>query len=383
MATTNVFSRVALATMVVCGIGGIAQAAPGRPLPADACYPYNGPVFQQFVRESYELAPNHGRGIMPFTTYFDQRARKFGAPQGIEAYLKAQKASIASARTEAERTRRQLVLAQSLHRLVKKTITKFSLDRGFEFANVVRTGERQCLLQSVLVASMLQKAGVDAGSVMVWRGESGEASNLGHVVTLMHAANGRDVLVDCSEMHPFPKQQGLFLPEARTGQYRFVTPQYTSAPPAPHVLPKAPPTVAGTPFITGYTTVSDNRVLPVAQMRPLSVAYLKSQFDYYRGERVPGGILTSHPDPAALRQAASFWERSIKRCPQNPLSTYQLGRVQAKIGQSGPSTQHLQAAYRLYKGAGYIPRTAVEMVALDQPVRQARQGQPIQRGTGG
>ncbi len=359
-----------LTALLLLAASGAGRAA-GRGLPPDARYPYNGPTFRQWVRDSYALAP-HGARLTPFAVHFDRRARQFGVPQGVDAYLKTQAAVVAAAKDPEEKTRRQLVLAQSLHRLIKKSITRFSLDRGYEFASVVATGERQCLLQSVLLASLLQKAGVPGGTVMVWRGETGDASNLGHVVTLMQTATGRDVLVDCSERHPFPRHLGLFLPDAQTRQYRFVVPTYTSAPPSAPVLPRTPPSVATTPLITGYTPLNGGRPVSPSVLRPLSVAYLSSQFDYYRGERVPGGMLAPRPNLAALRRAAFFWERSVKTCPQNPLATYQLGRVQARLGQTTLSARHLQTAYRLYKTAGYVPPTAVEMVALNR----TRGGQP-------
>ena len=53
------------------------------------------------------------------------------------------------------RARKEQAFAAWSHKLTKTIIPRFSLDRGFEFANVVRYGERQCFLQSVLIASLV------------------------------------------------------------------------------------------------------------------------------------------------------------------------------------------------------------------------------------
>jgi len=59
------------------------------------------------------------------------------------------------------------LIGAELHKSVKKGIPKFSLDRGFEFTNTVKLGERQCFLQSIIIAAILQALDLDAGVVMV------------------------------------------------------------------------------------------------------------------------------------------------------------------------------------------------------------------------
>ena len=102
-------------------------------------------------------------------------------------------------------------------------LPKFSLDRGFEFHHAVGNRERQCFLQSVLMAGLLQRMGAEAGVVMIFKSQLGQTSNLGHAAVVLKLSSGRDVIVDASDPTPFIPHQGVF---ARVSGYRFLTPVY-------------------------------------------------------------------------------------------------------------------------------------------------------------
>src|SRR5439155_3269782 len=55
-----------------------------------------------------------------------------------------------------DRVRAEMLLAATLHGIVRKMLPVFSLERGYEFAEAERHGKRQCLLQSTLISSLLQ-----------------------------------------------------------------------------------------------------------------------------------------------------------------------------------------------------------------------------------
>ena len=63
-----------------------------------------------------------------------------------------------------------------------------------------RSGQRQCFLQSVLIAGLLQRMGISAGVAMVYRNPRGEESNNGHAVTLVKLPDGDDLVADAAEL---------------------------------------------------------------------------------------------------------------------------------------------------------------------------------------
>jgi hypothetical protein len=170
-----------------------------------------------------------------------------------------------------KKTQAEVEFSARLHKLIKDIIPRFSLDRGFEFANVITRGERQCFLQSVIIAGILQKTGVDAGIAMVYRSISGQESNNGHAVVLVKLPNGRDLIVDASDPVPFVEQRGLFV---NHHGYKFVKPVYNKA---DHQ-------------ILYYTAESNSSRIAASRVKTLDYNFIRSQFYYYRGERAPGGV---------------------------------------------------------------------------------------------
>ncbi|MDX1933648.1 MAG: hypothetical protein SFU56_13710 [Capsulimonadales bacterium] len=346
-----------LAAVVLGATGGAVRAQEvARPLLPKERFPYGSEVFTAMIDDSYRLAPD-GRTLPEFYGFYRDRVRQAAertripalATVSLEEYLNREGQRIAGIRSPEERLRAELELSDGVFRIVKKSITRFSLDRGFEFAGVVRTGERQCLLQSVLVAGMLQKAGLPAGVVMVWKGETGEASNLGHCVALMRHCDGTDRILDVSTHNvPDLMHRGLYLCNPQNSGYLFVEPVFD----------------AGTRRIREYLPVKGGRTIPAHQVRPLTVSFLRSQFDFYRGERAPGRLIWKQATPEALERSAQALERAVRTCPQNPLATYYLGRVRARQGQEQAARQRFAAAFRLYEMQGWVPDSATEVYAL-------------------
>lgn len=323
--------------LIALAIGLGSPFAWGR-LSRDASYPYGGETFRAFVAESYRQAGAGGPDA--FFLWFDAETQaRLGAtlPHWLAAQRKAldrtratkNAASIAKAETTA---------CHETWELIKKTLRRFSLDRGFEFTNAVAHNERQCFLQSVLIAGLLQHGGVDAGVAMVWRNPKGQESNLGHAVAIARLASGRDLLVDASDPEPFMRHGGLFL-RTRTG-YAFVTPMYAAA----------------RAEITGYRSPG-GATIPGATLMGLDPRFLASQFDFYRGERASGGPISTKPTPQGLAASERHLRSATNRCSSNPLATYVLGLTQRKLGKASEARTTLRRAEALYRKFGWTPES--------------------------
>jgi hypothetical protein len=311
-------------------------------------YPYRSPQFNQFVADSYAAA---GAGEPAAFYQWMEEAYQRGPVRypgkeslTLEQLIEAKRQEFA-ALDPAQRAAAETELGGWLHKMVKKTIPRFSLDRGFEFTNVVRYGERQCFLQAVLIAGLLQAAGADAGVEMVSRNIAGTETNNGHAVALLKLPNGTDIIVDASDPEPFVRQQGLFV---RAGSYRYVTPVYAE----------------GSGVIHGYRAVSGGGEIPVSRVRTLDAAFIRSQFFFYRGERAPGGLLGQPPTPEGLEAEAGYLRQSVQLSPQNPLAVFTLGRTYLRQGKTAEGRAVIQEAYRTYTQAGWVPAGPREYLAL-------------------
>lgn len=303
-------------------------------------YPYGSPAFSTFIQDSYK--ESRSTGVQAFYAWLEQtylktsKAKLNGFEQlSLKEALAQRKKELEAIQDPAKRTRLELETAAWLHRMVKATIPKFSLERGYEFTYTVANGERQCLLQSVLIAGLLQDMGIKAGAYMVWKNDKGQVSNLGHVAAVVKLSDGRDVLVDASEPVPFFKHQGLFT--VVNGQYRFVE---------PHFNPD------GT--IAKYALTGEEQLVSPAALSPLSNTYLRSQFYYYRGERAPGGFMTPPKTMQGLADSERFLKQAVEYAPENPLATYVLGLVLQREGKN-EGAGYIQKGYRLYTQYGFVP----------------------------
>jgi hypothetical protein len=328
----------------IATVFGIALASTlAQPSSATRTYPFGSSQFTQFVSDSEQAAP--ATNAPEFQSWWRERFKQ--NPHSdlpgvtLEAALEARGKIIQAETDPCKRAQLESQTGAQLHALVKKLIPKFSLERGFEFTNTITKLERQCLLQSVLIAGMLQRAGIDAGAVMVWKNQTGGISNLGHVVVVLKRSDGLDVLVDASDAEPFMRHAGLF--GLANGKLQFVT-----------------PTFASDATITNYTTIKDSRTIKPSEFQTLSNAYLRSQFFYYRGERASGGFM-GHPSiPAGLEASAKFLRESIRLEPNNPLAQYVLGHVYRRLGWMDEARTQYAKGYALYLEQGFVPQGPME-----------------------
>jgi hypothetical protein len=325
--------------MVACGPVHTAPIKIAKRDLGQASYAYGSPEFNQFVADSYAYAP----GTSAFDAWLIKANQAHPFPdqgsQSLKPYLRAKRAELAKITNLNERAAAETAFGGDVWKLIKQSIRKFSLDRGYEFTSVVNTGERQCLLQSVLVSGLLQAAGVNAGTAMVYRNISGDESNCGHVVAVLRRSDGKDILVDCSDPEPFVQQQGLLMGDRTLSSYRFLRPQYG----ADHTISSYQPDDGGSP-------------LSPQKVSPLSTNYLRSQFEYYRGERAPNGFAQgAAATPDGLRLTLTHLEKAKRYCPDNALAMYVYGRVLWKLGDKPAATEALKTAYSLYRQYGHVP----------------------------
>ena len=296
---------------------------------------FGGTVFDSFVQESFK-ATDKGKAASFYA--FMEKGIKANQSASWTAWINLKQGELSASK---DKPATRGAITAELHGIIKKVIPKFNLDRGFEFAYTTSLGERQCFLQSVLIASILQRVGIEAGTVMVYRNAKGETSNLGHACNLVRFDETRSALVDASDPTPFNMHQGIFL--RINGRYKFTKPQYEGS------------------HIKLFWPAGGGPSAPLASVLPLPVDYLNSMFDYYRGERVAGGLMTQKPTQRALTKTTTFLERSVRRSPQNPPAVIQLARTYLKQGRIGQAELRIQHAERLYKAAGWMPGSVTEL----------------------
>lgn len=315
---------------------------------------YRSPAFDRFVGDSYREARLTQAQAKGWYAWMDGAYKKSGVRYAgkekittLAPLMDSISHDYAKAKTPEQKTQIELKTGTFVHMMIKKSIPKFSLDRGFEFAQAMQKGERQCYLQSILVSGLMQRAGMKAGVVMVSKSEKGEETNNGHCVALVKLSDGRDVLVDVSHPAPFVGQQGLMVADAQTGEFQYVSPIYDA-----HEI------------ITGYHTQAGGASVPLSKVQGLAYSYLVSQFDYYRGERAAGGFVAAQKTPEGLAASARYLEKSIKACPENPLAQYVLGRVYLRQGKEAEAKAQIVTAYRMYEKAGWVPQGEKDALAL-------------------
>ncbi len=330
-------ARLAWAVCICILSASTSHASAPKPTAKFSNWPdiaYAGPTFDSFVRDSfrYVSAGNPARFYdsmeMGIESYFDEPWNSFiNRQRGLLAVAKS---------PEAKRDARVAVCTE-VHRMVKQLVPKFSLERGFEFAYMTTKGERQCFLQSILIAGVLQRCEIESGIVMVYRNPAGQPSNLGHCVVVVTLSHGEQVLVDASAPEPFIAQKGIF---ARyRDDYIFLRPIFENK-----------------VFITGYRReVLPAASLPVQQVLPADITFMRSMFEYYRGERVINGVLTKNPSESGIRKSIRQLQKSVKLCRENPLALYMLGLAIEKQGKSNQWKYFYRKAKELYSRSGWVP----------------------------
>ena len=315
-----------------------AKSAHSQGAHGDARFEYHGPVFTQFLVDSY--TENNQGDPRQFYTWFDNATKPFlENNMTLNAALAEKRSELARISDPKAKAAKELEIGAWTHKLIKKSIPKFSLDRGYDFTNTVAHGERQCFLQSVLISSLLQKMGMDAGVVMVARNMAGQTTNNGHASAILRLSNGKDVLVDASEPEPFARHQGLFAYNIAKGSSQYINSNFEGT----------------SGVILSYQGQPTNAKVATSQIRTLSVPFLRSQFEYYRGERTIGGLILTPLTAKGLATEESRLQKAVRLCPQNPLAVYMLGRVSMRMGKKDAAKAQLTAANALYAHAGWVP----------------------------
>ena len=298
-------------------------------------FAFGSPTFNQFVSESYRV---NGGDAHEFYRWFERAFRRT-AGESRNDLLIATRRHIRSLHGS-DRVVAEMQLAASLHSIVRRMLPVFSLERGYEFAEAERHGKRQCLLQSVLISSLLQQAGLRSGIVMIFRRQTGELCNNAHNVALLHLSDGTDVLVDGSSREPFAEHRGILVKTSRG--YLYVDPLYSAS---RHGV------------ITGYQEEASRRSMASDQIAVLDNAFITSQFDYYRAERTEHGVMDRVPLPLGVNRSIAFLRKSIQECPGNPLAEYVLGRAYRMNGDMEDARLQFRRARRLYSECGWIPES--------------------------
>jgi hypothetical protein len=328
-----------LAALAVTSSALVCESVQAHPLPATERYAFSSEAFASLVQDSYREL---GRKPESFTSWlqsaYEQQPKVWlGRIASLNGALEVRRLELAIQTDPSFKARLERKTGIWLHRLVKGLIPKFSLDHGFEFVHAVNAGERQCLLQSVLIAALAQEMGINAGTAMVWRNQRGQVSNLGHVVTVFKLSDGKDVLVDASDPEAFMQHQGLLMNDSSAEDLRFLEPKYDKE-----------------SNITAYVRRADGATLKPLQVAGLERNYLRSQFYYYRGERTPNGFF-GPSSAAGLVASARFLETAIRCDDSNPLAVYVLGLVYRKQGREAKARVQFQQSYALYNRYGFVP----------------------------
>lgn len=323
---------------------------------SDERYQYGSKRFNLLLAESHSLCRTTEEH--DFYRWMDEayKSSKYQIPGleglSVEALTTAKKQELKAIVDKAKKADAEIEIGASLHKLIKTIIPRFSLDRGFEFCNVMKYGERQCFLQSVLIVGLLQDMGVDSGVVMVYKNIKGETSNNGHATVLVKLSDGRDIIVDASDPEPFAHQQGLFV---RTTDYQYVEPIYEKSGDA----------------ITHYRASAGGSRIETSSVRTLDYNFVRSMFWYYRGERTTGGLTLGPKTKDGLYRSVRYLRASVHLGWRNPLAVYMLGRVYYALGDMTMARYHLRHAREYYTLFGYYPEGPREYYALIHKAKQS------------
>ena len=344
----------ALAVILLCGLAAGGRAEEKVVEEIAFPHPYGSEAFAGFVEGSYRVT---GAGSTEnFSSWME--GSTLGAARAFSAgklgsdwadLLERHRAALEQTKDPEERARKEMALGVWLHAMVKSALPNYDLNRGFELAYAAQRQERQCLLQSILISSLLQAMGVDAGTAMIYQNREGQYTNNTHVVVMLKLATGRDAVVDASYKETLVAHKGLMA--MTDGRYRYVRPVYTN----------------DYREITAYREEPSRRMLEPKDVRPMDAAFVRSQIDFYRGERAPGGVLARATSRAGLERSVRFFESSLTHAARNPLPAYFLARTYETQGRTGDAHQQYLAARGLYSQAGWIPNELYRAINRTRP----------------
>jgi tetratricopeptide (TPR) repeat protein len=332
MVMNKIFGLGALLSLCLLGFIGLKTAA------SSDLYPYKSEKFGILLDDSYNVTNQVER--KEFYDWMNKAYFKSGClfpgkeKLSFDALLDDLKRDLSKL---PEPLDYELKILVWLHKLIKTIIPKFSLARGFEFSNIVKLGERQCLSQSILMAAILQKIGIEAGVIMVYRNPEGQESNNGHAVVLVKLTQSKNVMLDASHKEPFVYHLGIFAKGKE--DYCYLEPVFET----------------GSHYIIAFDLASGEGKLDPEQVAPLDYNFVRSQLYFYRGERVPGGLIEGTKTEKGLKAAADYLKKSVALCPHNPLAVYYLSLVYQALGKTDKANKLLTQAYNLYCRYGWVP----------------------------
>jgi len=328
-------------------INGISYSIENTKLPSlskDYRCLYKSEIFDAFVDDSYENEESGNK--KEFYDFMDKSYMEwkntpgnkipFETTENFDGIFDEIKNNLHIIKNKNEKAAKEKEIGAWLHKFIKAIIPKFSLERGYDFKNVVKYGERQCFLQSVLIAGLLEKCGIDAGVFMVYINDKGQDSNNGHAVVVMRLSDGKDILVDASDPEPFMKHKGLFV--HYNDCYYYVNPVYNNK-----------------SEIESYKARVNNKDISTREILPLDTDFSRSQFYFYRAEWIKGGLHEKVMTKEGLSCSAFYMEKSVSCCKENPLAVYMLGRIYEKLGEKDNAIRCFKNARVLYETFGWIP----------------------------
>jgi Flp pilus assembly protein TadD len=124
------------------------------------------------------------------------------------------------------------------------------------------------------------------------------------------------------------------------GGWRFVTPTFDGD------------------VMTAYVRTDGRGSVPAAKLGFLSLAYVRSQYDYYRAERAVGGVLgtgSGRSTPDGLKTSETLLRQALKEEPGNALAASVLGTVMRKQGRLDEARAQYRSAGALYTAQGHLP----------------------------
>lgn len=334
-------------------------------------YSYYSQRFSQLVSESYK--ENKSDDIDKFHAWMEQIYENL--PQQVqlknnkvkiklEDFLKLKKKELQDILDIPKKTKYEIELCTKFHKFIKTIIPRYSLERGFEFYNVVNLGERQCFLQSVFIAALLQEIGLNAGVAMVYKNEYGKETNNGHAATLIKLSNKRDIIIDASNKKPFARHLGVFarylappspLEKELSSVSDYIPFYKINGAKAPHYIYVEPVYKKDSDEIQYYKSAADNKEIDAIEVKTLDFPFIQSQFWYYRGERTKGGLFATVKTKEGIETAENNLKKSIKLCPNNPLPVYMLGMVYLLDENLYQARNFLEQARELYLKSGWLP----------------------------
>lgn len=262
-----------------------------------------------------------------FYTWYDSSLAKLYIPTGLKD----------DSLNPEQKTNLQIAFAKELYNWIKKTLPRYSLDKGFELTNAALHSQRQCFLQAIILTSILHKNNIDAAIAMVNLNDNGSETNNGHAIVILKLPNGNDIILDGSAVTPFMNHLGIFVntPDG----YLYVKPVY----------------MMGSNQISYYSSTADSQIIPTSSIIIFDLNFLRSQIYYYRGEQAKNGSISEKPNKKGLSNSLIYLKIAYQYCPNNPLVLYILSKTYDLLDDNENASAWKTKAKNKYSSYGWVP----------------------------